>query len=123
MSRTARALTLLFVLPLVIVACGGDDDDGGGAAENGACPAPCEVEADDNKFVPEEITIGAGEAVTWRFVGGNAHNVTFDDFHSDLVKEGEYEQAFNEAGEYDYVCTVHPGMEGTVVVEEAASDG
>ena len=28
-----------------------------------------------------------------------------------------FQQKFDKAGTFDYVCTVHPGMEGTVKVE------
>lgn len=111
MNRPAR-LALALALPVLVAACGGDDDDGA-AAEPGV------VIVDDNVFEPDRTTIAAGETVTWQFEGGSAHNVTFDEGESSkLKKDGEFERTFDEAGEFDYVCTVHPGMDGTVVVEE-----
>ena len=111
MNRPARLLVAL-ALPVLVAAFGGDDDDGT-AAEPGV------VIVDDNTFEPATTTVAVGDTVTWRFEGGSAHNVTFDEGESSqLQKDGEFERTFDEAGELDYVCTVHPGMDGTVTVEE-----
>jgi len=109
----------LFVaaLPLVVVlaACGGDDDDDAASSEPGV------VSVVDHAFKPKTIEVGVGDTVTWRFEGKSAHNVTFDEGESsELVKEGTFERTFDEAGEYDYTCTVHPGMNGTVDVSDSA---
>ena len=104
----------LLVVSLVVTAAacgGGDDDDSSSGAEPGV------VTITDNKFEPKEITVSAGDTVTWKFEGSAAHNVTGPGFESDLQSKGEFEHTFEEAGEIDYVCTVHPGMTGKVVVE------
>ena len=98
------------VLVLALAACGGDDDSSSSAE-------PGVVLVEDNKFEPKEITVAVGDTVTWKFEGNAAHNVTNDDFASDLVSEGEFEHTFEEAGEFEYRCTLHPAMEGTVTVE------
>ena len=105
---------LCAALPLVFVlgACGGDDDDDAASAEPGV------VRVVDNKFEPKTTEVAVGDTVTWRFEGNSAHNVNADEFQSDLMKDGTFEHTFDEAGEYDYVCTVHPGMSGTVEVTE-----
>lgn len=108
---------LLAALPLVAVlaACGGDDDDAASAE-------PGVVIVDDNVFKPKTAEVGVGDTVTWRFEGQSAHNVTFDDDEaSDLMKDGEYERTFDEAGSFEYVCTVHPGMTGSVKVSDSAA--
>ncbi|HVM54880.1 MAG TPA: plastocyanin/azurin family copper-binding protein [Acidimicrobiales bacterium] len=104
-----RLLLAALPLALVLAACGGDDD-------SGAPTEPGVVLVDDNVFRPKTITVSAGDTVTWRWVGNNAHNVVADDFSSDLQKEGEFEHTFEDAGRYNYHCTVHPGMNGTVEV-------
>ena len=108
---------LLAALPLlaVLAACGGDDDDDTASSDPGV------VIVDDNTFKPKTITVGVGDTVTWQFEGASAHNVNSDDFESELMKEGTFEHTFDEAGEFDYVCTVHPGMSGTVKVNDSAA--
>ena len=83
------------------------------------------------KFDPADITIDAGTTVRWVWTGrGSQHNVveadgdqTIDDpsFESELVAEEghEFTHTFEEAGTYDYVCSVHTAqnMVGSVQVE------
>jgi plastocyanin len=115
MNRVTRlALAGLAVASLLAACGGGDDDDDGGASDPGV------VRVVDNKFEPKQLEVGVGDTVTWRFEGKSAHNVTFDDVKSDLTKDGEFEHTFDEAGDFDYVCTVHPGMTGTVRVSDSA---
>ena len=109
-----KSLAPLLVVSLLVTAaaCGGGDDDGSSAdAEPGT------VTITDNKFSPKETTIAVGDTVTWTWEGSAAHNVTGPGFESELQSKGEFEHTFEEAGEIDYVCTVHPGMTGKVVVE------
>ncbi|MCD4822153.1 MAG: hypothetical protein K8R11_08830, partial [Methanococcoides sp.] len=41
-----------------------------------------------------------------------------DMFDSGTLAKGEsFIMTFEEAGTYDYICTIHPWMEGTVIVE------
>ena len=110
--RTPRALaSLLLAVPLVLAACGGGDD--GGDAEPAA---PGSVRVVDNQFEPGTIEVAVGDTVTWSFEGAALHNVSGPGFKSKNLKEGEFEHTFNSAGEVDYVCTLHPGMKGTVEV-------
>lgn len=108
---------LLAALPLVAVlaACGGDDDDDAAPSEPGV------VRVVDNAFEPKIAKVGVGDTVTWRFEGNSAHNVIGDDFESELTKDGEFEHTFDEAGEYDYRCTVHAGMSGRIDVSDSAA--
>lgn len=109
------AIAALVLLPLVGAACGGGDD-GGGSSDEGAAPGTVKVV--DNKFEPSTIEIAPGDTVTWSFEGSVNHNVKGEgaDFASETQKDGEFEKQFNSAGVYEYVCTLHPGMKGKVVV-------
>jgi plastocyanin len=113
MMKRARLLLVPLSLVVLAAACGGDDD-AGASAEPGV------VIVKDNQFQPKKIEVGKGDTVTWRFEGNSAHNVTFDDEASDLMKDGEFEKTFDEEGSFDYLCTVHPGMKGTVDVSASA---
>lgn len=77
------------------------------------------VDVDDDVFVPVEVVIEVGDEVTWQWVGRAAHNVVGDGFMSDVQVEGAFTHRFEETGAYPYVCTLHPGMEGTVYVVPA----
>ena len=113
MKRFAHLLLVALAIVAVSAACGGDDDDGGSSE-------PGVVVVKDNTFTPKKIEVQPGDTVTWRFEGNSAHNVTGDGYQSDLTKDGTCEHTFDEAGSFDYVCTVHAGMGGTIEVTESA---
>ena len=79
-----------------------------------------------NLFDPLEVTVPAGATVRLTFVNASTvpHNLTFGDpinaATAQIVQPGAEETiefVAPEAGEYTFVCTLHPGMEGTLVVE------
>ncbi len=79
--------------------------------------------ADGNVFEPATITISVGDTVTWRNTDNVPHTSTSEDelWDSGALGAGEeFSFTFEEAGTYAYFCEFHPGMEGTVVVQEAA---
>jgi len=74
-------------------------------------------------FEPAAIAVDPGTTVTWEWTGdGGGHNVVHEggDFESDQSSaEGfTFEQTFEDAGTYQYVCTPHrsQGMKGAVYV-------
>jgi plastocyanin len=114
MRKWLALLLACLALGLVVAGCGDDDDDGGGGG--GA-----EVTMEGIAFNPAEITVAAGDTVTWTNDDSAGHDVTADEFESGepggIAQGDTFEHTFEEAGTFDYVCTVHPGMEGTVTVE------
>jgi plastocyanin len=42
--------------------------------------------------------------------------VAGDDFQSEIISEGSFTHTFDEPGTYDYACTLHPNMRGTIEV-------
>ncbi len=78
--------------------------------------------ADGNVFRPATITINVGDTVTWRNTDDVPHTSTSEDEVWDSGGLGageEFSFTFEEAGTFPYFCEFHPGMEGTVVVQEA----
>ena len=76
-------------------------------------------------FTPADITINAGDTVEWNNIDTAAHTVTsgspadgpsgvFDS--SLLMADATFAFTFEDAGEYDYFCMVHPWMVGSVSV-------
>jgi plastocyanin len=111
MARPPRliAVAALLLLPLLGVACGGSSGSSTPAAAG-------HVNVLDNRFDPTTVTVSVGDTVTWDFKGAVAHNVTGPGFKSANMKSGTFAHQFNSAGNYDYVCTIHQGMKGTVKV-------
>lgn len=79
-------------------------------------------------FEPAEVTVPAGALVRLTFVNQSTvpHNLVFDDpinaSTAESVEPGTEETiefVAPEAGEYTFVCTLHPGMEGTLIVQGA----
>lgn len=118
-------------LVLALGACGDDDDSNGSssppppaAATTSAAPsgAAVSVGIKDIKFVPASFTAKVGQKIIWTNNEAVPHNVTATegaDFESDTLNEGDtYEFTPQEAGEIDYVCTIHPGQNGSITVTE-----
>ena len=77
------------------------------------------VKVADYKFVAKTIHIKKGATVTWKWVGSDPHNVTFNGFHSKTQSTGSFRHTFRKAGTFKYLCTIHGksfAMHGTVVV-------
>lgn len=84
-----------------------------------------EVEMIETAFEPTEITVGPGTTVTWINRDSFDHTVTSGvrgeptDLFDETVPAGEsFSYTFEEPGTYEYFCSLHPGMDGTVIVEE-----
>jgi plastocyanin len=68
-------------------------------------------------FKKSTVKIAKGGSVTWVWKDGDTpHNVTFATKHSPTKKTGTYTLRFARAGTFTYHCTIHPGMDGKVVV-------
>jgi len=78
----------------------------------------------DFQFSPATITIHVGATITWTNNGPTAHTATASDHSFDtgtLQKGQSASHTFTTAGTFAYICTLHPFMHGTVVVQAAAS--
>jgi plastocyanin len=123
-------LTLTF-LALAAAGCGGDDEEepagNGGGGGGGGGGGAAEVSMENVQFSPQDITVGAGETITFTNNESIPHDVQktsgpgdeFSSGPSGGMQQGDtFELTLDEAGEYEYVCNVHaPGMTGTITVE------
>jgi LPXTG-motif cell wall-anchored protein len=86
--------------------------------------ATTSVTISDFEFSPAQITIQEGDTVTWTNDGPTAHSATASDGSFDtgiFSAGGSRSHTFDEPGTFAYICTPHPNMEGTVVVEAAST--
>lgn len=75
-----------------------------------------------SKFMKEEMTIPQGATVRWTNNDFVQHTVTSDDgiFASPTLDNGDtFEYTFDTIGTFKYHCTIHPGMNGTIIVKPA----
>lgn len=114
MSNRFTKLLIVPTLLLVVAACQGSQ----GEPADEEPVRTTEVSVVDNDFEPAVIEISAGDTVTWTWEGSRPHDVEGDGFKSEVQESGTFEYTFDETGEYDYVCNIHSGMSGTVVVTE-----
>jgi plastocyanin len=112
----------------------------GDAAQDGVVPAgandkaqatgepsekDAEVDVIDLDYDPRDLTVTAGSTVVWTNIGDLPHTVTAEGlFDSGLMMTGDrFTWTFDTPGTYDYLCTLHPGMVGTVTVEDGEEFG
>jgi plastocyanin len=74
----------------------------------------------DNEYQPPLSLIRTGGAVVWTWGAGvtGQHNVTFDDPNrtSPTQTQGTHTVTFPDTGTFNYHCTIHITMTGTVLV-------
>ena len=83
-----------------------------------------EVKIDNFAFAPQRIVVQAGTTVTWINADDAPHTVASSTkvFKSGaLDTKDKFSFTFTTPGTYEYFCSLHPHMTGTVVVEAAAA--
>lgn len=129
MESMFRASSLRAMVAGMVVACGG----GGGGITNPPGNAPsgppndtpsasATVTLGAASFVPSSVTITRNGTVTWNNTSGVTHNVTFAGTTGAPSNVGEHSsgsnaRTFGTAGTFNYACTLHGGMNGSVVVQ------
>lgn len=118
-------VSMLVVSGLVVIGgCGGSGSGGtapggGGGGGGGLVHASRVTATAGLAFDPSAVTIPAGDTIYFTFQGV-IHNVVFDtqgnpgdvgNTHDATVK-----RKFTAAGTFNYHCSIHPQMTGTVTV-------
>jgi plastocyanin len=130
-------IRLSLVLSLSALACsgGGGDSTGpgttsggnnggnnGGSGGSGDCPAGA-VCMLSSSYSPKTLTVAAGATVPFINDSGIGHTVNFDGTRPTGVEDiplhtsGRNERKFNNAGTFNFHCTQHVGMTGTITVQ------
>ncbi|HKF69913.1 MAG TPA: metallophosphoesterase [Vicinamibacterales bacterium] len=77
------------------------------------------ITIDNFSFAPHEAAVAIGAAVTWTNKDDVPHNIvaTRGQFRSPVLDTDEqFSHSFNQAGTYEYYCSLHPKMIGHIVV-------
>lgn len=115
----------LILLPFAaLVACGGGGSDttgpgpGGGG---GSTPvATTSVQMQSSAFTPRAIRVAPSATVTWTNSDGFLHNVVFSGTVGTIAEFATGNRTLQmpaAAGTYNYSCTLHAGMNGSVTVQ------
>ncbi len=95
---------------------GGSSGGNGGGSQ----PAANEVFIQGMAFVPSSLTVAAGTTVTWINKDAVTHNVTSNPalFSSGSLATGStFSYTFMNPGTFNYSCTIHPTMTGSITVK------
>jgi plastocyanin len=81
----------------------------------------------ENQWSPQSVTIKAGETVTWSFAGSQAYHNVQSATSNWTYRNGDPAIApppasytFPTPGTYGFVCQIHAGMTGSVIVTDAS---
>lgn len=132
MNKITRMAIVSIAAIMVLAACGDDDATTTTAAPattttaGSATTEPTDIpgEAADVAiagfaFVPQNLTVAAGDTVRWTNADPTTHTVTAagGEFNSSVSTGATFEHTFETAGEFDYFCSIHGTMTGTITVE------
>ena len=111
-GKTVAVLTLFTLLGALV----GKRDSVSASTPDGGT----QVEINNFSFSPATLTVPMGTQVTWINKDETIHNVVSSDktIKSEaLDTNAKFTFIFTKAGTYSYICTIHPKMKGTVVVQ------
>jgi plastocyanin len=84
------------------------------------------VKIDNFTFAPQRVTVKAGTTVTWINEDDIPHAIasTGKAFRSKVLDtDDKFSFTFTTAGVFEYFCSLHPHMTGTIVVETTTGGG
>jgi plastocyanin len=85
-------------------------------------PGPAVMDQYSKQFVPGVLYVRVGQPVEFRNTEDMGHNVTVNRrgtgaavFNVETDPQEKYVHTFDRVGQYDVMCSVHPGMQATVI--------
>jgi plastocyanin len=114
-NKMAVLLSGIAFLNLSLFALGGEMKNADSTKQN-------KIEIKDFAFNPQKITVKSGEKITWINRDEEPHTVVSVGKKfpksSGLDTDQEFSITAGAPGTYEYFCSVHPKMTGTIVVEK-----
>jgi plastocyanin len=131
MRRTQASFVIfLFLASIVTVGIGSASADYENKTHN-VDIVPGSAKVDNSRFYnPAIVKINIGDSISWMNLDKDPHTVTDGTpqgewgkvFDSGLMRQGkEFKFKFTKAGEYPYLCALHPWMLGRVIVVDPVS--
>jgi len=134
-NRVTAAAVLLIILAIILAGCNSEkkdvttnaDSPAGTTAKTPQAASPeqpakgeVQIVIENFAFSPADVTVAAGTKVTWINKDDAPHTATSVDkkFNSGgLDTDDKFSFVFNDKGVYQYICTLHPQMKGTINVK------
>ena len=123
-SLASTTLAMLAVVALIAAAGFPSRARAGRPTNSGSAPKTVTVVIRDFKFEPATVTVDAGDTVEWKNDDSVPHTATADGegqkpaFDSGTIQTGAaWRFVARNKGTYNYTCTLHPNMEGKLIVQ------
>jgi plastocyanin len=124
MKRLYSVAACLALVGALVAGCGSSSSNSSSASTPAATPAAgsdaVAVSMKNIQFAPTSVTAKVGQTIKWTNDDSVDHNVTAKSgatFTSSTFGQGKtYSYKATKAGTISYVCTIHPGMVGTIIV-------
>jgi plastocyanin len=119
MRRHLSNVMAVLVVGVLVAACSGSGTDTTSAPDDNGGGADAEITIADFAFSgPESVSVGDTVQVTNDDSTGHTWTADGGEFDSGPLDTGDtFDHTFDEAGEFDYFCSIHPNMTGTITVE------
>jgi plastocyanin len=121
---TAIVLAMLLAVLGLVLGCGGGAGSpaGGSGSPTATAPSsPATIEIKNFTYMPTPLTVAPGTKITVVNQDRAPHTVTAGDksFDSGTISGGQRGEvtAPSTPGSYAYICTIHPYMKGTLIVQ------
>lgn len=122
--RPTLLVTSAILALALLAACGGGGSSSSGVADGSDSRIPAGaplIDQDKLKFIPETLTVKAGETVYFKNSETALHTVNVDgkNVSGNMKKNDVFTWVFQQPGSYKITCDYHPQMKATITVEPA----
>lgn len=117
-----RLIGIVAVAAIAVAGCNSTTSTYGTGGGGGGNPGPNQVFMQNIAFNPGTRTVAKGTTVQWVNQDGFTHTVTYvsgpgASFNQSVTSGSSFSVKFDSAGTVQYHCTIHAGMNGTIVVQ------
>jgi plastocyanin len=125
MTRIRRIVTIAVLGTIGALAGVTAATAGGGGHCEPSEQAGDRVELEGACFTPSTLRAEAGRTITFVNRDAFAHNVSGSGWgnYEDMDQGDRFTTSFADDGIYPFACTLHPGMNGVIVVGDAGGNG
>ncbi len=112
-------VAILSLVPIAVILAITQMANGSRAQAAGPCsPGSVGVDIANFSFTPPTQSIDVGDTICWTWVSGFHSSTSSGSFwdSGQLSSPNSFEFTFSNSGIYPYFCSVHPSMQGTILV-------